>query len=112
MITGMLARSHESAITRPEPNLVRPTDAQILTAALARLGGRVVDFELAIAALHETVVAMIPAGRVYLLGHGRHGPIVGSLITGIGLSAAAQGVSLVHVRGDRVRVLGRFGSVG
>lgn len=110
MIAGVLAPSLDHASPLTEPSLVRPTDAQILKAALARLDGHALDFEAALAALHEAVVALIPAGRVYLLGSGPRGPIVGSLITGIGLTPAAEGVSLVRVQGGRVCVLGRFGA--
>lgn len=109
MIARMLVPSLDPSPPIVGPSLVRPSDAQILRAALARLDGRAPDFEAALAALHEAVVALIPAGRVYLIGRGPRGPIVGSLITGIGITAAAEGVALVRVEGERVRMLGRFG---
>jgi hypothetical protein len=84
-------------------------DRRIIALAHRKLGGMTVDFDEALRALREAVEELIPAGRIYLLGAAELGPIVGSLVSGVGIAAGAEGVVLVHVdRDGRRATLGRF----
>jgi hypothetical protein len=84
-------------------------DAGIIAAMLHMLAGCEPDFEQTARALHEAVVGSIPAGRVYVLGAGDRGPILGSLITGVGIAADEEGIALVRVdRSGQSRLLGRL----
>jgi hypothetical protein len=82
-------------------------DRRILTLALRKLGGAAPDFDEALRAVREAVGELIPAGRVHLLGAGGHGPIVGSIISGVGITRGAGAVLLVRV--DRA---GRWTALG
>lgn len=83
-------------------------DTRILSLARQRLCG-VHAFDDAIRALREAVEEAIPAGRIFLLGTTEHGPILGSVISGIGISDGADGVHIVRVdRAGRTTVLGRL----
>jgi hypothetical protein len=64
---------------------------------LHKLGGSALDFEDAARALHEAVVEAIPAGRIYLLGASEGGPILGSIVSGVGITAGTQGVTLIRI---------------
>lgn len=93
------------AITLPRVR-VSARDRAILVDARRRLTGRVVDFATAIAALTAAVEAAIPNGRVFVLGDG---PIVGSQISGIGITDTPHGIDVVCVARDgRVIRLERF----
>lgn len=82
-------------------------DTSILAAMLAKLEGFDPDFEQAAAALHEAVIELIPAGRTYVIGATARGPILGSLITGVGIAPGVDGIIAVRVdRGGRARALG------
>lgn len=83
---------------------MHPRDAEILALARALLGPRT-DFVSAVEALETAVVRTIPAGRVYLLGWTGHGPIVGSLISGVGVAQHREGVDVVRVRDGQVERL-------
>jgi hypothetical protein len=93
-------------------------DQQIIGLALRKLGRARFSFEEALRALREATEELIPDGRVYFLGvpgaagseGTASGPIVGSLISGVGIVESATGIELVRVeRGGEVRTLGRFG---
>lgn len=84
-------------------------DRQILTLARRRLlGAADCRFEEAARALREATEEVIPAGRVFFLGGGDRGPILGSLITGVGITESDEAVRVVRVRGGAVVVLGGF----
>lgn len=84
-----------------------PRDASILASTLAKLDGAPFDFHDAARAMHESVIERIPAGRCYLLGAGERGPILGSIISGVGITADAHGVLVVRVTPDgRTAALG------
>jgi hypothetical protein len=72
---------------------------------LQKLGGSTGDFETAARALHEAVVERIPAGRVYVLGATDRGPILGSIISGVGIAAAADALVLMRVGAGGQRVV-------
>jgi len=92
----------------PSPLLdVTLRDRRILRLALRKLNGED-DFAEAVRALHEAVTELIPSGRVYVIGHDARGPIVGSLITGVGICAGDRGVDLVRVCDERRTTLGSF----
>ncbi|HWO17118.1 MAG TPA: hypothetical protein VNO30_00020 [Kofleriaceae bacterium] len=85
-------------------------DRRIIQCALRKLRGARVDFGEAVRALREAVEESIPAGRVFMLGIAEAGPIVGSLISGVGIVDGATGVQLVRARSDgRHTPLGSFG---
>lgn len=73
-------------------------DRRILDAARAKLAGTRADFAEAMLALQEAVAEAIPDGRVFLLGMGPHGPILGSIISGIGITDDPRGVQIVRAR--------------
>lgn len=77
-------------------------DASILAAMLHKLDGcgGGFDFDDAARALHESVMELIPAGRIYLLGATDRGPIVGSIISGVGITPGVHGIGLVRVHPD------------
>lgn len=64
--------------------------------------GARVDFNEAIRALREAAEELIPDGRVFVLGVADAGPIVGSIVSGVGIVECASGLRLVRVgeRGD------------
>ncbi|TKC97251.1 hypothetical protein [Polyangium fumosum] len=82
-------------------------DQRILALTRRRLEGAPLDFQEALRALEASVEELIPAGRVYLLGATESGPIVGSLISGVGIVPAEAGPLLVRVdREGRISTLG------
>lgn len=86
---------------------LNPRDLRILELARQKLGGHDADFGKALQALIETVVELIPAGRVYLLGAGANGPIIGSLVSGVGITPGGRGALVVRVdRDGRLMALG------
>ena len=62
-----------------------PRDARILTLARS-LAGPSPSFLDAIGALTTSVTRLVPAGRVFVLGATKDGPIVGSWISGVGIA--------------------------
>jgi hypothetical protein len=59
------------------------------------------DYATAVAALAEAVRTVIPNGRVYYLGEGEQGgPIIGSLVSGVGITEIAGGVLVVARDGN------------
>jgi hypothetical protein len=98
---GVLAARHEITLSR--------RDYQIVERARSKLGGTQVDFHEAMRALREAVEEIIPAGRVFLLGQTDAGPVVGSIISGVGIADSVDGVRLVRIgRNGALSNLGRF----
>ena len=88
--------------------LSRRDQAIVSLARCKLLGGRP-DFAQALHALSEAVAERIPAGRIFYLGQTEHGPIVGSLISGVGIVQGEQAIELVQALRDRpLRRLGRL----
>lgn len=90
-------------------------DRQIVELALRKLGGAGFDFGDALRALREATEELIPNGRVYFLGEAAgddgatSGPIVGSLISKVGIVETATGIELVQVgSGAEIRWLAGF----
>lgn len=84
-------------------------DTRILALTLRKLGGSAPDFGEAVRALREAVEELIPAGRTYFLGATDRGPIVGSIVSGVGIAAGEEGVLLIrtdHAR--RTTLLGNL----
>src|SRR5262245_46230282 len=75
-------------------------DRRIIELAHSRLGDKRVDFSEALRGLREAVRELIPAGRTYLLGTTEFGPIVGSIVSGVGIAASPEGILLVRVERD------------
>lgn len=75
-------------------------DRRILELALAKVGGARVDFGDAMHALREAAEELIPDGRVFLLGVSDAAPIVGSIVSGVGIVERASGIQLVRVQGS------------
>jgi hypothetical protein len=87
---------------------VSARDRRILALALGKLRGRI-DFGDAIRALREAVEEAIPDGRVFALGRAGDAPIMGSLVSGVGLVETAEGVQIVRALPDsRWTLLARF----
>ncbi len=103
-----------------EPHRVRPQrvssrleiserDRRIIEGARQKIGDASVGFADALRALREAVEEQILGGRVFLLGNTAHGPIVGSIVSGLGIVDSPTGAQLVRARGDEVpTVLGAF----
>src|SRR5690348_15793076 len=70
-------------------------DRTILTFALRKLGGGHGDFGDAVRALREATEELIPHGRVYFLGAAANGPMIGSIVSGVGIVGGAVGISVV-----------------
>jgi hypothetical protein len=100
------SRSLDPGMALPDA-VLSDRDRRILTLALRKLGGAAPDFGEALRAVREAVDELIPAGRVYLLGAADRGPIVGSIISGVGITRGAGAVLLVRV--DRA---GRWTALG
>lgn len=66
------------------------------------------SFERAVAALHLAVEEVIPAGHVYWLGTSGDAPIIGSRISGIGLTVTADGVTVAKVDRGTVTLMERL----
>jgi hypothetical protein len=98
------------------PPLVGPSisrrDRRILALTRRLLGSGPVDFGEALRALKEATEALIPAGRIYVLGSSGGSPVAGSIISGVGLALDGEGgrIAVVRVgRGDgRIARLGSF----
>lgn len=76
-------------------------DQRIIELALTKVRGTRVGFGDAMRALQEAVEEVIPSGRIFFLGSDDNGPIVGSLLSGVGIVEAEHGIKLVRVRADR-----------
>lgn len=82
-------------------------DRRIIEAALENIGNANVTFAEALRALRESVEEQIPHGRVFLLGVTVDGPIVGSIVSGVGIVDTPLGVQLARVRrGEAPQTLG------
>jgi hypothetical protein len=68
------------------------------------------DFSAVVCALQHAVEAVIPAGRIYLLDSSSGRPVIGSLISGIGVVAeGSSGALVVRVEGPgRLVTIERF----
>lgn len=47
---------------------------------------------------------ILPSGRIFFLGSDANGPIIGSLVSGVGIVEVVDGIQLVRVRADDDRV--------
>ena len=86
-------------VAQPSPVLSR-RDRRIIQHALTKVGGTRMSFGDAVRALQEAAQEVIPSGRIFLLGSDDHGPIIGSLVSGVGIAEADRGIKLVRVRAD------------
>ena len=75
---------------------VSTRDQLILDLARRKMRRDTNDFDEALRALDEAVAEVIPAGRTYFLGNGDDGPIVGSIISGIGITRVYGEVLVVR----------------
>lgn len=82
-------------------------DRTILALAREQVAGSR-DFGEAFRALREATERLIPAGRVYFLGERNGAPIVGSIVSGIGIAHGARGIELVRVAHGRPHDLGTW----
>lgn len=74
---------------------------------MQKLGEANVCFADALRALREAVEEQIPDGRVFFLGNTAHGPIVGSIVSGLGIVEGPSGIQLVRTSpGESPIVLG------
>lgn len=80
-------------------------DRAILALAREHVGDSK-DFGDALRALRDATARLIPAGRVYVLGESRGAPIVGSIVSGVGITCGARGIELVRVRYGAAIALG------
>ena len=72
-------------------------DQAIIALTRRKLFGLRVDFTQAVQALHEAVAETIPYGRIFLLGTSIRGPILGSLISGVGIVQGEEAVELMQL---------------
>ncbi|MDC3955143.1 hypothetical protein KEG38_14860 [Polyangium jinanense] len=84
-------------------------DRKILERTRGKLVHASVDFGEAVRALGEAVCEVIPAGRTYVLGQSASGPIVSSLLSGVGIVPGDTGILVVRVTREGVQTtLGRL----
>jgi hypothetical protein len=96
-----------------EMTLLSPRDAAIFALTVQRLGARCDDFAEALRALRDAVETMIAAGRVFPLAMTDAGPVVGSLVSGVGIAPSPRGILVVRVaRAGSVALLGPLASFG
>ena len=86
-----------------------PRDRRVFALAAHKLAGQPATFEEAVRALGEAVEEIIPAGRVFVLSTTPFGPVVGSLLSRVGIVASEVGVSVVRTdRRGAPRFLGEL----
>ncbi len=73
-------------------------DRLILSLVARRIGTTRIDFSEALRALSEATAELIPAGRIFLLGDAENGPVVGSLVSGVGLTEGTESILIVRVQ--------------
>ncbi|MDC0747473.1 hypothetical protein [Polyangium mundeleinium] len=83
-------------------------DRKILALARRHLEGAPADFDEVLRAVQASVEELIPAGRVYLIGATKTGPILGSIISGVGIVPAEAGALVVRARHGEITTLGSF----
>lgn len=89
---------------------VSPRDRLILSLVARRIGTTRLDFSEALRALSEATAELIPAGRIFLLGEAENGRIVGSLVSGVGLTEGTESILIVRVQpAGSSTTLGRLG---
>ncbi|MEZ4451949.1 MAG: hypothetical protein R3B09_20975 [Nannocystaceae bacterium] len=67
------------------------------------------DFSSALRALRIAVERRIPAGRTFYLGDYTFGPIIGSILSGVGIAQDVDGIVVVRARhGAPISRLGRL----
>jgi hypothetical protein len=79
-------------------------DRRILELTRRELGGEAFGFDGARRAPARAVAEVIPAGRIYVLGAGEGGPVpvVGSIVSGVGVAPGERGPLVVRVDGARL----------
>jgi hypothetical protein len=80
-------------------------DRAILSLARRSVGSSN-DFGEAVRALGHATERLIPAGRVYILGEYADSPIVGSVVSGVGIAWVERRIRLVRVAHGSPSVLG------
>jgi hypothetical protein len=82
---------------------------QSILVTLRRNLSATADFREALQTLQEAVEEYIPAGRTYLLGSTPFGPIVGSILSGVGIVDGSGGALIVRVeRTGRILTLSKL----
>lgn len=81
-------------------------DRRIIDLALTKVRATRVNFGEAMRALQEAAEEAIPSGRIFFLGSDDNSPIVGSLLSGVGIVETERGIRLVrvHPNGDHARL--------
>jgi hypothetical protein len=97
-----------AASTAPSPLALSRRDRRIIDLALAKVRGANVDFAEALRALQESAAELITGGRLFFLGATDTGPIVGSILSGVGIVSTNAGIQLVRVHASGNRTLGWF----
>lgn len=82
-------------------------DRAILALA-RRYAGDSNDFGETLRALRAATEELIPAGRIYLLARYGGEAIIGSIVSGVGIMPATEGVQLARVRDDAVVAFGSW----
>ena len=77
-------------------------DRRILELAFAKLDGTRVDFSEAMRALRGATEELILDGRVFHLGVAEGAPIVGSIVSGVGIVERSSGIQVVRVQGGGI----------
>ncbi|MFV8749618.1 hypothetical protein ACNOYE_03590 [Nannocystaceae bacterium ST9] len=110
-----MPRASSSVLVRTPPRVpdasswptLADRDRRILESMLAKLSGVALVFDDAARALHEAVEQLIPGGRTFFLGVGLRGPILGSIVSGVGITPGPSVVVLVRIdRAGRPLALG------
>lgn len=98
-----------SALSTAADLSISRRDRRILELATAKVHGATVTFGDAMRALREAVEQLIPDGRVFHLGLADGEPIIGSVVSGVGIVERESGIQVVRVQGGgNVSPLGWF----
>ena len=103
VMLSQLVRPREHDRVLRLPSSLGRVDRAILEAALGEWRGG--TWAEALARLLEATERAIPAGRIYVLGHAARGPVVGSLVSGVGITPDRGGISIVKVMPGDARLV-------
>lgn len=106
---SLVPRARQVLRERSSALAISPRDLRIVEQTRAKLVDARIDFGDALRALHEAVAEEIVDGRLFFLGHAQHGPMIGSIVSGVGIVDHPAGVQLLRAKpGGAFTLLGKL----